>query len=240
MAEIPVVNKTDSRKGILAAIIYALVVAFLLYFITYSIADPPKVTVPLPIKMASVGISNFEVSNGGGGAPSKTADPTPTPKTNPKKQPTQEKSPVQVPSSTGDTKSNSNNHKKSTVPNPFSGNGSGGSGTSGSGGGFGSDTGVGGGKGKSGLGGGGNRKLLTKNITKPSTVNNETGVVAFYLTVDAQGSVLRADVVRKNTTISNQRLIDELKGIVKKEVHFNKKPGAQLERIYYSVRVTPS
>lgn len=240
MTEIPVVNKADSRKGMLAAAIYVAVVAFLLFFLTYSIADPPKVTVPLPIKMGDIGIENFEIDNGGGGTPEKVTNPTPVKKETPKKQPTQDKSPVTVPSGTGKSDNATSNTSDETAPNPFSGSGSGGSGTAGSGGGFGSDNGPGGGTGDPGLGSGGNRKLLTHSITKPSTINNETGVVAFYLTVDARGAVLRVDVVRKNTTINNQRLIDELKEIVKKEVKFNQKPGARNVRIYYTVKVTPS
>lgn len=237
---VPIVNKSDNRLAIVAAIVYALIVAFLLYFITYSIADPPKITIPLPVQMGAIGITDFKVDNGGGGSPAPNVTPTPQPENNPKEQPTQEKSPITVPTGTGESDTKGQVTQTPSAPNPFSGNSNGGSGTSGTGNGFGSDSGPGSGSGNPGIGGGGNRDLLTHSISKPNTVNDETGIVAFYLTVDARGAVLRADVDRKKTTINNQRLIDEIKGIVKEEVHFNKQPGAKLVKIYYTVKVRPN
>ncbi|HEU0227758.1 MAG TPA: hypothetical protein VFQ86_08475 [Arachidicoccus soli] len=240
MTEIEIVKKSDSRLGMLAALIYVLLTLFFLFFITYSVADPPKITVPLPVKMGDVGISDFQVDNGGGGSPSKTITTNPDNSNNPKKQATQEQSSVQVPSGTG--KSNQQGKVTNTAAsnNPFSGTGTGGSGTSGTGTGFGNDNGPGGGTGNPGVGGGGNRKLLSHSLPKPKTINDETGVVVFNLTVDALGKVLRADVNRQKTTIDNQKLIDEIKSMVLRDVHYSKKSGAQNVIISYSVSVYPN
>src|SRR5690554_2318784 len=161
MAQVPVVRETDNRKGIIAAIAYLMIALFLLFFITYSEPDPPKVTIPIPIVMGESGIDDFEIHNAGGGAPSEAVNPQPAKEENPQEQPTQEKSDVQVSSGTGTSKSNNTTSEPTEAANPFSGKGSGGSGTSGSGGGFGSDTGPGSGVGEPGTGDAGDRVRLS-------------------------------------------------------------------------------
>lgn len=239
MAQVPVVREIDNRKGIIAAIAYLLIALFLLFFITYSEPDPPKVTVPIPIVMEDTGISEFEIHNAGGGAPSQTVDPKPSPVENPKEQPTQEESPVQTSSGTGSSESQNTTSEPKEAANPFSGGGSGGSGTSGSGGGFGSDTGPGSGAGEAGTGKAGDRVRISNITSKPKTPNDEICTIALKLTIDSQGKVMRADVIRNGTTATNQRLIDEVIGFAKKEVRYKEKPGAREEVTYYTVTVQP-
>src|SRR5690554_2473607 len=239
MAIIPVVRASDNRKGIIAAIAFLLVTLFLLFFIKYSEPDPPKVTVPIPITMSESGIEDFEIHNAGGGAPSETVNPTPAPVENPQEQPTQEESPVQTSSGTGTTKSENTSTEPVEESSPFSGGGSGGSGTSGSGGGFGSDSGPGSGSGEAGKGGAGERVRLSNISSKPKTQNDESSTIALKLTVDSQGKVVRADVIRSGTTASNQVLIDEVISLVKKEVRYKEKPGARDEITFYTVTVQP-
>lgn len=239
MRKIPVVREEDHRKGIIGSIVFLLILLFLLFFVKYSEPDPPKVTIPIPIVMAESGIDDFEIHNAGGGAPSETIDPQPNPLENPEKQPTQEESSVQVTSGTGETKNNTSSAQEEEAANPFSGGGSGGSGTSGSGGGFGSDIGPGSGSGEAGAGGAGERVRLSNIQSKPKTPNDERSTIALKLTVDSQGKVVRADVIRSGTTASNQTLIDEVINLVKKEVRYKEKPGARNEITYYTVTVQP-
>lgn len=239
MAQVPIVRTSDNRKGIIAAILFLLITLFLLFFIKYSEPDPPKVTVPIPIVMGESGIEDFEINNAGGGAPSQTVEPTPTPVENPQEQATQEDSPVEVPSGTGSEESDNTNAQEEEASNPFSGSGSGGTGDSGEGGGFGSDTGLGSGSGEPGTGAAGDRVRLSNIKSKPKTPNDEHSSISYKLTVDSQGKVIRADVIRNKTTATNQRLIDEVTQLVKKEVRYKEKPGARNEVAYYTVTVTP-
>lgn len=241
MAHVPIVEKTDNRKGIIASIVYLILLLFILFFVTYSEPDPPKVTVAIPIILGDDGLTDFEIDNAGGGAPSAETDPVPQPVENPKEQPTQtEESPVRTPTGTGTTNSQNTSSESSSAPNPFSGSGSGGSGSSGSGGGFGSDTGPGTGSGDPGRGIAGNRVRLNDLKTQPKTPNHEQCQIALILRVDAQGKVLRVDVDRNNTTTTNQRLIDEVIGLTKNEVKYKEKPGAQVESVYYTITVRPN
>lgn len=238
MAQVPVVRVEDNRKGIIAAIAFLMISLFLLFFITYSEPDPPKVTIPIPILMGESGIDNFEIHNGGGGAPSETVNETPATE-NPKEQPVQEESPVKVVTGTGSSNSNTAASEPAEAANPFSGTGSGGSGTSGSGTGFGSDTGPGSGEGEPGTGAAGDRVRISNIRSKPKTPNDEICTIALKLTVNSQGSVMRADVIRNGTTATNQRLIDEVIGLAKKEVRYKEKPGARDEITFYTVTVQP-
>ena len=238
MAQVPIVRIEDNRKGIIAAIAFLFITLFLLFFITYSEPDPPKVTIPIPILMGESGIDNFEINNGGGGAPSETVTETPATE-NPKEQPTQEESPVKVVTGTGSSNSNTAASEPAEAANPFSGSGSGGSGTSGSGTGFGSDTGPGSGSGDAGTGAAGDRVRISNIQSKPKTPNDEICKISLKLTVNSQGTVMRADVIRNGTTATNQRLIDEVIGLAKKEVRYKEKPGARDEITYYTVTVQP-
>src|SRR5690554_2655958 len=240
MARVPVVRKSDNRKGVIAAVAFLLITLFLLFFIKYSEPDPPKVTEPIPIVMGESGIENFEIHNAGGGAPSQNTDPEPRTEENPQDQFTQEDSPVETSSGTGDSESENTTSEPTEEASPFSGNGSGGSGTSGSDGGFGADEGPGSGSGEAGTGAAGDRVRISNIHSKPKTPNDEFCEIALKLTVDSQGKVLRADVIRNNTTTTNQRLIDEMIQLVKKEVRYKEKPGARNEVNYYTVKVEPN
>lgn len=241
-AHVPVVRTSDDRYGMIAAILYLLIVLFLLFFITSKEPDPPKITVPIPIVMTDEGlVDNFEVDNGGGGTPDETVAPTPTiTKDPPREEATQEESPVKVPTGTGKKPNKNPPAETAPNPNPFGGSGTGGQGTAGTGTGFGSDSGPGTGAGDPGKGSGGARVRLTNSISNPKTDNNEFAKIAFKLVIDSRGKVIRADLIRENTTTSNQLLIDEMTRIVKEEVIYKEKPGAPNEVVFYTVSVKPN
>ena len=238
MERIPVVQKEDHRRGIYASSLLFLFVLFLLFFIKYHEPDPPKVTPSLPITMADEGIDEFEIYNAGGGAPSETQTPQESISTPAEEQPTQEESPVTTQTGTGTSDQASTEAQEPA--NPFSGGGSGGQGTDGSGGGFGADEGPGTGTGQAGTGGAGDRVRLNNIQSKPKTPNSNLCQIALKLTIDSRGVVVAASVVRTNTTTTNQRLIDEVIDLVKKEVRYEEKPNSRNETAYYTITVKPS
>lgn len=238
MARVPVVEKEDHRKGIYASAILFFLVLFLLFFIKYHEPDPPKVTPSLPITMADEGIDEFEVDNAGGGAPAETENQEEAVSTPAEEQPTQEESPVTTP--TGDGASEESSSEAEEAANPFSGAGSGGQGSAGSGGGFGADDGPGTGTGDPGTGGTGDRVRLKNIQSKPKTPNSNLCQIALKLTIDSRGTVVAASIVRANTTTTNQKLIDEVIELVKKEVRYEEKPDSRNENAFYTITVKPS
>ena len=238
MAQVQVVNKKDDIKGMIASFLVSLLVLFLLFFIKYAEPDPPKITVPIPISMAEEGIEEFDIHNAGGGTPSESIENTPDPQPSAENIETQAESPVSVP--TGNGESSSNTNQNNTPTNPFSGNGTGGSGTSGSGGGFGSDNGQGSGSGNPGSGSNGDRVRQNNLSSNPKTPNTSVCQIAMKLIIDSNGNVVAVSEIRDKTTTTNQALIDEVKALVKKEVKYDKRPGAANATVYYTVTVRPT
>ncbi|MFA5575587.1 MAG: hypothetical protein WC994_11145 [Brumimicrobium sp.] len=240
MAKTPVVRASDDRNGKIAAVLFLLVVLFLLFFITYTEPDPPLVTAPIPIVMEGDGIDNFDIDNGGGGTPDNSAEPVPTNTVeSPREEATQEESDVAVQTGQGTTESNTS-ESNSQVSDPFGNRGSGGSGLSGDGTSFGSDDGPGTGNGNPGAGSEGNRIRLNNVTTQPKTPNNEHAKIAYKLVIDSRGKVIRADVIRNETTTTNQTLIDEVTNMVKEEVLYKEKKGARNEIVYFTVTIRPN
>ncbi|SFT75910.1 hypothetical protein SAMN05216474_2213 [Lishizhenia tianjinensis] len=238
-----IVDKRDNRKAIIASLLAMLVAAFILFFEKYHEPDPPKLDVPLVAEMIfPEGIDAFEIDNGGGGAPeaenNTVAAEEPT-----REEETQEDSPVETPSSTGENKTPNTQpaEKQSTEPaNPFSG--SGGQGTSGTGPGLGNDNGPGPGTGNPGQGGSeGERIRLTDIKSTPKTPNSEYCKVALILTVNYEGKVISVSVNRTETTAENEALIDEIIALTKKEVRYKAKPvGYRVEKCFYTVSIRPN
>jgi hypothetical protein len=241
MSRAPVIEQSDNRKAIVFTIVMFLLTLFLLFFIKFHEPDPPKVTIPIPITMADEGIENFEIHNAGGGAPSEQTVEETQPEPTPQEQPVQEESTVAIPTGTGDTDSDASTTSETTqeAPNPFSGSGSGGAGSAGQGTGFGPDSGPGSGSGEPGSGAAGERIRLTNLKSNPKTPNSSICKIALQLTVDERGVVVAANVVRAQTTTTNQVLIDEVIDLVRKEVRYKEKPGARHETAYFTVTVQP-
>lgn len=235
MSQVPVVEKQDHKKGIIAAVFTLLLTLFILFFIKYSEPDPPKVTIPIPISMAEEGIEEFDISNAGGGAPSETQNTTDQ-NTSAEEQPTQDESSVTVPegSDEGDTESSTPTEEPS---NPFSGSGSGGQGSDGSGGGFGADEGPGEGDGDPGLGTG--ERLRYNDPPKPKTPNSSYVTIVLVLTVDSRGVVVQATLNRERTTTTNQRLINEVIDLTKEHVKYEPIEGARNQTITLPINVEP-
>lgn len=240
MAQVPIVRAEDSRNGMIAAGIFITIVLFLLFFITYTEPFPPKVTVPVPIILGEAGIEEFEINSAGGGSPNESVSTVPVAKEEPEEKATQEESEVKINTGTGSSKNKNKTSNETSHTNLFSGNNTGGSGNLGSGGGFGEDDGPNSGGGEVGGGGGGDRVRETNITSKPQTQNSLLCKVALKLTVNSEGTVLRADVISKETTATDQKLINEIVQLAKKEVRYKKKPGAGDETVFYTVVVHPN
>ncbi|MDG0974711.1 MAG: hypothetical protein P8O07_11185 [Crocinitomicaceae bacterium] len=238
MANVPVVQKEDDIKGMIAAALALMITLFLLFFIKYHEPDPPKVTIPIPITMSEEGIDEFEIFNAGGGAPSSTTVTEAVTQPAAQEQATQEESVVSVPSGNQGATNNSSS-ETSQQASPFSGTGTGGSGTDGSGGGFGSDNGPGSGTGVPGTGSAGERIRKNNLKSNPKTPNTALCQIALKLIIDANGNVVSVLEIRENTTTTNQVLIDEVKSLVKKEVKYDARLGAPNATVFYTVTVQP-
>lgn len=238
-----IVDKKDNRNAIIASILAMLVAAFILFFVKYHEPDPPKLDVPLMAEMIfPEGIDAFEIDNGGGGAP-ESATNTVAAKEPTREENTQDDSPVDIPSSTGDKQTQNTQpatQQSSEPANPFSG--SGGQGTSGTGDGMGNDNGPGPGTGNPGKGGSEKERVRLSNISStPKTPNSEYCKVSLVLTVNYEGKVIAVSVNRSVTTAENEALIDEIISLAKKEVRYKEKPaGYRLEKCFYTVSIRPN
>lgn len=233
-----IVNKKDNRNAIMVSALALIVILFVLFFMKFHEPDPPIVDVPLPMEMENTdGIDAFEIENGGGGSPMKEDNPSQTANEDPpKEQAQQEQSPISQASGNGSASSSSSSSQNS---NPF-GNGSGGNGTAGSGTGFGADNGPGTGSGNAGRGGSRERIRLSDIKSKPTTPNNVSSKISLKLTVNADGRVISVNVIRQNTTTSNEALINEVIALARNEVKYKPKPGSLQETCYYTVNLSPS
>lgn len=133
---------------------------------------------------------------------------------------------------------NNSDNPTSTVKksnDPFgTGGGDSGEGT-GRGGKFGSDEGTHG----TGPGGNGNGDGRVR-LNEPNVDNIQSDVsckVGLKLTINADGQVVSAVTVSKNTTTSDQRIVNQVKNAVINQVRYNKVKGAGLEAVYLTVKV---
>lgn len=125
--------------------------------------------------------------------------------------------------------------------NPFGGGASNkgdGSGRFGKDQGTGSGTGEGNGTNGTGGGtGGGARKKLT-NLDPDDIQSNETCTIIFTVFINAEGNVIRVDLDK--TTTTNSVLIEKIKGLVKQQIKYDKRPGTaqQKQSLKISVQAT--
>ena len=242
MATIPIVNTIDKRKGAIASGVVMLLVLIYLLLTTFEMADPaPKdsiMTTDTVIPEELV-LKNLKV-DGGAGAGSPSNDPIDDPK------------PVTQEVITGknnpDTKVNTGKGKNTTTHNsqesnttnhqsndPFANGGNGNGNDGGSGNTFGTDN----GSGTNGNGGNGNGdgrvRLNDPNVT--DLQSNVDATIHLKLTIDAEGNVIAATNISAQTTTTNQILINRVIAEVKKQVKYNKDPGASHAKVYMRVGI---
>ena len=242
MATLPIVNIQDKRKGIVAAILALLILIFILFWVKLVVADPPPQEIPVmaSMDMDEIIIENLKVETGGqgGGEPSDDPVAPPTPQT--QKVLTQKNNPNSK-ATTGNSKNNtaqSSDASSSSVTksnNPFGDGGDDGKEGSGKGGPFGNDD----GKSGTGPGGSGDGEGRVR-LNDPQVDNIKSDVeckVNLKLTINADGEVVNAILVSKNTTTTDQRIINQVKAAVLNQVKYNKEKGAPLVNVFLTVKI---
>lgn len=84
------------------------------------------------------------------------------------------------------------------------------------------------------------RMRLANLSSIPETPHTDIVVIAFSLVVNDRGKVVRVNVRNEGTTTNNQKLIDEVKELILKEVKYEPKMGAREEMFDYNVTIQPN
>lgn len=241
MATIPIVNTVDKRKGIITSIVVMTLLILYLLWYKFEKADPPPKDIPVQLAepLDITEIKNVTIAGGsGGGNPSD--DPVTDPKpqtenilTSPNPQNTQENSGQANTTNSPNSQEDPANSQQSD--NPFADGGQGGGDGGGTGDTFGGDSGTGTG-GNGGTGTGKGRVRLT-HVSIDNLQYNSDEHIHFKLVIDAQGNVVQVYNIKGKTTTTDQILINKLKIAVKKQVKYNKQPGAPLATVFYSFKI---
>lgn len=241
MATIPIVDRMDKRKGIIAAVIVMLGLFLYLILTSFEMADPPPKDIPLevaePLDMTE--IEEFTIAGGaGGGDPSTAPVDQPQPQTENVLTQTNSNSQTNSGNANNTNSPNSDNQASTTQQsnNPFAQGGSGGGDGSGDGTGFGNDSGTGTDGSGAGPGSGAGRKRLN-NVNIADLQYNSDETIYLKLVIDAQGNVVQVYNIKGQTTTTDQILINKVKVAVKKQVKYNKQEHAPLATVYYTVKV---
>ncbi|MBU2018559.1 MAG: hypothetical protein KJ941_02845 [Bacteroidetes bacterium] len=240
MPTVPIFNKEDERIGIISAAVFLLIIALILFLVTYQIADPaPKpYEIPAATEIEEIVLKDLKVDIGGGAQGTPSDDPVSPPKPQTQQVLTKKENP--------DTKVNSGKGSANTAPNsqneatnskksdnPF---GSGGSSTEGNGSVFGKDNVGTSGSGPGGIGDGKGRIRLNDPKTDDiSSDDNHT--IYLQVTVNSEGRVVDAKSISSRTTTTDQRIINQVIAAVKGQVRYNPKPDAALEVRYETIRL---
>ncbi|MFT5777478.1 MAG: hypothetical protein ACI837_000412 [Crocinitomicaceae bacterium] len=241
MATIPVVDKNDAKKGLIASLLLMLAAILLLSFMYYEIPDPlpEDVIVKTDTVIDEILLKELKMEGGaGGGEPTDAPIAPPTPQT--QEVITNNKpADTQVPTGQSNhTNATNNTNKPSTTTqsnNPFETGGDGGGTGGGSGTGMGTDSGSGTG-GSQGTGSGKGRVRLSHVSVSGIRIDTDA-TIGFKLTVDAQGNVIAFQNVKGTTTTTDQLLINKIGTAVKRQVKFNKDPGSALIYQFYTIHV---
>lgn len=243
MATIPVVNTIDKRKGAIVALLSMLLLGLFLFLYTFEMADPPPVDEVVVAQMQipeELDLKNFEVDGGAGSGSPKDA-PVNNNLTQTEKVITKKDNPdTQV--NTGESQNSNTHNSQNETPNPvqsdnpFASGGTGDGNEGGQGNAFGSDTGIGD-KGAHGGSGTGKGRIRKTDPVFTGLESNVDVIVSLKMTIDDQGNVIEAISIKAKTNTTDQRLINKVIESVKKQVKYNPEPGAQLAKVYMSVKI---
>lgn len=238
MATLPIVNTFDRRAGVISAVTAMIILLIVILFLTYEQADPLPEDIPIelaaPLDVTEVYDVVADLGGGGG-------DPSESPQNNPNQVETVITAPTsntQVSAGTGNVTNSAEDNGPSgdETPNMF---GSGGAGT-GNGGGSGPGFGPDGGPGTNGTGGGSGAGRKIVNEVNFDLDYDQVVDFVFKLTVDANGNVIKADVVMGQTTTTDQILINKVKYAVIKTVKYSKSAGSAVVFKNYPIRLQPN
>ena len=213
-----------------------------LWFTTFEMADPPpqdvivEATTEFPKEII---LENLKIEGGSGaGKASDAILDEPKPKTEKLITKTDNKD-TQVNTGKANTTNSSNSQNTNTTPtqsnDPFASGGNGNGDDGGSGDTFGGDSGTG----TSGNGGsgGGNGRIRKNDPVINGLGSNVDVTIHLKLTIDAEGNVIAASNIKAKTTTTNQILINRVINEVKKQVKYNKEPGAPLAKVFMPVHI---
>ena len=242
MATLPIVNSIDKRKGIITAIFTMLLLLMYLWFTTFEMADPPprdvivEATAEFPEEII---LKDLKIEGGSGaGKPSDAPIEEPKPKTE-QVITKVENNDTQVNTGKANSTNSANSQNTNTTPtqsnDPFASGGNGNGDDGGSGDTFGGDSGTGT-SGNGGSGGGAVRIRQNAPIIN-GLRSNESVTIHLKLTLDAGGNVIAASNIKAKTTTTNQILINRVINEVKKQVKYNKEPGAPLAKVFMPVHI---
>jgi len=232
MATLPIVNSIDKRKGIITAIFTMLLLLMYLWFTTFEMADPPprdvivEATAEFPEEII---LKDLKIEGGSGaGKPSDAPIEEPKPKTE-QVITKVENNDTQVNTGKANSTNSANSQNTNTTPtqsnDPFASGGNGNGGDSGTGT-----------SGNGGSGGGAVRIRQNAPIIN-GLRSNESVTIHLKLTLDAGGNVIAASNIKAKTTTTNQILINRVINEVKKQVKYNKEPGAPLAKVFMPVHI---
>lgn len=242
MATLPIVNSIDRRNGIIAALLSMLLLLLYLWFTTFEMADPPPkdvVVVATAEFPEEIILKELKVEGGSGaGKPNDAPIDEPKPQTEQiLTKPTNENTQVNTGQSNTTNSPNSQNTNTTTNQSndPFASGGDGNGSDGGSGDTFGGDSGTG----TNGNGGGGSGAgRIRKNDPVMNDLRSNVDVtIHLKLTIDAEGNVIDATNIKAKTTTTNQILINKVINEVKRQVKYNKEPGAPLAKVFMPVYI---
>ena len=238
--DINIVNKQDQRVAIIVAVSVIALLIIYLKLAYYLMADPApkefKMEASMDITKDEIDLQDFvidqpEGSAGGSGTP-KDAPVVKEARDQSERILTQTKSNTEIlsgQSNINTDKPNPNNESTTRIkgPNPFGSGGSGGGDNQGKGKGpFGDDDGDKQGHGSEGHGPGGGKREPRQRLSDPSPVeSNYSGIVVLNVTINAEGTVIKAVNLSSESTITDVRIINQYIANVKATVKYNKKPG---------------
>jgi hypothetical protein len=244
MATLPIVDKHDRQKGIIAAFIVLVLLFVTLQLISFTLADPRPKDIVLKMEAipeTMIELKTFETEGGGSGQPTKAkvvSKVTPQmEKTLRDKNSKSEEKEAKGESDHTNQNKNSDNQSTTTVNSEFSfkpgGNGGGNNGGKGKG--FGKDNGDGSGPGN------GEGKKPRFHLNDPNNDNissDQSCKIALKLTINAEGDVIKGENLTSKTTTTNQIVINQVISNVKSQVKYNKVSGAAAEIVYLTVNIS--
>ena len=241
--KMPVVDKVDSRRGMITSIVLMLLLFLVLRFLlSFERPDPPRQdeVVVAETVIDEIILKELKVEGGsGGGTPTEAPVKEPQPQTEKvitnTRKPNETKVPTGESNHTNDINQSNTASTTNAAPNPFGDGGDGGNEGGGSGGNFGTDSGTGsGGFGGDGRGAG---RIRLNNVNVDNITINVSAKIYFKLTIDAQGNVVDVQNIKSKTTTTDQILINRIALATQQQVKFNKDPGSPLVKQFYTVNV---
>jgi len=242
MPTLPIVNNLDKRKGIVTAVITMLLLFLYLMFATLEMADPPpqdilvEATTVFPKEIV---LKDLKIEGGSGSGKSSN---------NPIEKLDKQTEQIITKKENKNTKVNTGKANKTKAPesknssttthkstDPFSSGGNGAGNNGGSSNTFGTDSGTGISTNK-GIGSGDGRIRINDPVMEDLR-SNVNVTIHLILTIDSEGNIISGSSIKGKTTTTNQILINKVINEVKKQVKYNKQPGAPLAKVYMSVKI---